>query len=262
MLNSITFDGLRKFIGSLIHLVLGERILLPNYLSKGTEASELINRMIQLRNFKGRYLEVGVENGLTFEAIQLRHKVGVDPHPRFRVTHLTPWVKFHKLTSDVFFDLNKQSFDIVYLDGLHTAEQTLRDLHSALKKLNRGGAIIIDDTVPNDQYSALPDQNETYRLRKLNNSSNDMSWHGDVFKVVNVLQTLKNNNLHVATIVSLQNPKTVVWSDIETPEPFWRPEEYLEALHQKNFKATFMEGIPSSFKPMQMQEFEEIFGKL
>jgi hypothetical protein len=261
MLNSFTFDGLRKFVGSLIQLVLGKRILLPNYLSKGTEASELINQIIQLRNFKGCYLEVGVENGLTFEAIHLRHKVGVDPYPRFRVTRLTPWVKFHKLTSDVFFDLNSQCFDIIYLDGLHTAEQTLRDLHNALKKLNPGGAVVIDDTVPNDEYSALTDQHETYRLRKLNNSSNDMSWHGDVFKVVNILQTLKHTNLHVATIVSLQNPKTVVWSDSENPATFWQPEEYLEALHQKDFKETFVEGIPSSFKPMQIQEFEEIFGK-
>ena len=88
-----------------------------------------------------------------------------------------------------------------------------------------------------------------------------MSWHGDVYKVVNILQNLKHSNLNVATIVSLKNPKTVIWSDSETPAPFWEPEDYLEALHQKDFKATFVGGIPSSFKPMQMQEFDEIFRK-
>jgi hypothetical protein len=262
MSNFNILESIRKVTGTLFHLVLGKRILLPNYLSKGTEASELINRMIQLRNFKGCYLEIGVENGLTLEAIKLKRRVGVDPHPRFRVTYLTPWVKFYKLTSDTFFDLNNQCFDVVYLDGLHTAEQTLCDLHNALKKLNKGGVVVIDDTVPNDEYSALPDQNETYRLRKLNSLSNDMSWHGDVYKVINILQTLKHSNLHVSTITSLQNPKTVIWSDSETPATFWEPTDYFDALHQKDYAETFSIRIPSNFNPMRMQEFEEYFKKL
>lgn len=70
---------MRSLIGKLIRFTTGKRLLLPNYLSKGTEASDLINSLVNLRQFRGRYLEVGVENGLTFESVRLRQRVGVDP---------------------------------------------------------------------------------------------------------------------------------------------------------------------------------------
>jgi len=261
MWNPTSQKLMRRFIGKLMSLALGKRLLLPNCLSRGTEASDLINRIIELRQRGGRYLEVGVENALTFEAVKLRHRVGVDPFPRFSVSFLTPWVKFHKLTSNVFFEANREFFDIIYLDGLHTAEQTLVDLHNSLKKLSKGGVIMIDDTIPIDEFSALPDQNEAYRLRKMIGNSDDMSWHGDVYKVINVINQFKQKNLNIATITTLKNPKTIIWSDSETTYPNWEPDNFLDVLHARDFKSTFVEGIPESFMPMSQANFEKVFSK-
>ena len=54
-----------------------------------------------------------------------------------------------RLTSDKFFDeFNKNKFDIIFLDGLHTYKQTKKDLINALKVLNKNGVIVLDDFIP------------------------------------------------------------------------------------------------------------------
>jgi hypothetical protein len=250
---------MRSLIGKLIRITTGKRILLPNYLSKGTEASDLINSLVHLRQFRGLYLEVGVENGLTFESVRLRQRVGVDPQPRFRATFLTPWIKFHRLTSDAFFEKNTQFFDIIYLDGLHTAEQTLKDFHNAMKWLSKEGVIVIDDTIPSDMYSAVPNQQEAYRLRREFGNSTNTSWHGDVFKVVNVVSSFMGESLNLATIVSLDNPKTIVWRKTNDSRIDWEPRNFFEKLDQMDYETTFSHGIPSNFRPIKWNQFERLF---
>src|SRR5688500_4514432 len=74
------------------------------------------------------YLEIGLGNGGTFDGVKVSKKVGVDPHP------WSPAVKdlqtVHLMTSDEYFSRNwchGTRFDLILLDGLHTAEQTYRD---------------------------------------------------------------------------------------------------------------------------------------
>ena len=51
----------------------------------------------------------------------------------------------YKSTSDSFFDKNQNSFDIIYIDGLHRYHQVKKDLNNALKYLKEDGIIICDD---------------------------------------------------------------------------------------------------------------------
>ena len=50
-------------------------------------------------------------------------------------------IKF-KTKSDDFFIKNKEDFDIIYVDGLHTYNQVKKDLINALKALKSDGIII------------------------------------------------------------------------------------------------------------------------
>lgn len=65
------------------------------------------------------------------------------------------------MESDTYFSslAPEVTFDIVFLDGLHTFEQTKADLFNALRHVPRG-VILIDDTVPEDETAALHDLDE------------------------------------------------------------------------------------------------------
>ena len=46
------------------------------------------------------------------------------------------------MTSDEFFNNHKNYFDIIFLDGLHTYEQTIKDINNSLKYLNKNGVVL------------------------------------------------------------------------------------------------------------------------
>ena len=52
------------------------------------------------------------------------------------------------LISDL--NLNKESFDCVFIDGLHTYNQVKKDIHNSLKYLNINGIIMLHDCLPNN----------------------------------------------------------------------------------------------------------------
>ncbi len=53
--------------------------------------------------------------------------------------------QMHKGTSDSFFKKNKDTFDVIYIDGSHEADQVYRDLRNSWNSLNLDGIIICDD---------------------------------------------------------------------------------------------------------------------
>ena len=144
---------------------------------------ERLNRIAEIVGAK-RYLEVGVFEGHTFRALDFDLMVGVDPSFAFDVTPFASTKRvFCHQTSDAFFETSDHApFDLIYLDGLHTFQQTLRDFMWSMKFAHARTVWLLDDTVPNDPFSALPDQARCYRIRhSLGNP--DWSWMGDVFKV-------------------------------------------------------------------------------
>lgn len=101
---------------------------------------EIINELIKKHNYKS-YLEIGTQFGNCFEQIAVDYKVCVDPEKRYE--HLT-----HTMTSDDFFAQNKETFDIIFVDGLHLEEQSTVDIYNSLKILNPGGVIVVHDCLP------------------------------------------------------------------------------------------------------------------
>jgi len=90
------------------------------------------------------------------------------------------------MKSDHFFSINTDTYDLIFIDGLHEANQVLRDVENSLKILNKGGTILIHDCNP---------RTEQYQYR-LDNPKLDMTlWTGDVWKAIVILRL--NTNLEV-----------------------------------------------------------------
>jgi hypothetical protein len=105
---------------------------------------DILNRIaahIQAR----RYLEIGVQTGASFHAVNVAEKVGVDPDPNAKAT-------FCMTSDDYFASLDPldpaQQFDLVFVDGLHVREQAARDVRNALAHLSPRGAIVMHDCSP------------------------------------------------------------------------------------------------------------------
>ena len=123
--------------------------------------SNLINYLIGLYGYKS-YLEIGVNNGENFEKIECSYKVGVDPSNNYdKVTF--------NITSDDFFAQNKDTFDIIFVDGSHISDQAIIDIKSSLEVLNPKGTIVMHDCLPPHEGAQLQEQTQDH-------------WNGDVWK--------------------------------------------------------------------------------
>lgn len=101
---------------------------------------DIINFLIKKFGYK-KYLEIGVQNSAgNFSKVNAEYKIGIDPDPLANATYTLP--------SDTFFDINKEEFDIILIDGLHEHKQVYRDIENSLKILSKGGTIIMHDCNP------------------------------------------------------------------------------------------------------------------
>lgn len=105
--------------------------------------TEIINGLIKKHGYLS-YLEIGVDNGLNFNRIQLYDKTGVDPNPVVKELVQT----INTMTSDEFFKTNERKFDIIFIDGLHHAKQVYTDIVNALSVLSENGTIVCHDMNP------------------------------------------------------------------------------------------------------------------
>ena len=127
-----------------------------------------------------RYLEIGVGHGFSLAlAAAPTQTFGVDPNPRVSSKIKNPDTKIFVGESDAFFAqlgaLPKHVvFDLVFVDGLHHFEQTLRDIHNAEKHSHRDTLICCHDIHPIHAKAA--------NRQRINNH-----WAGDVWKILPVL---------------------------------------------------------------------------
>lgn len=137
----------------------------------------------ELRRFrKPRYLEIGVNTGVLFLHVRAARKVGVDPEarvPRWKwCAHPNSLVRgsFFRTTSDRFFDALDPGhrFDVVFVDGDHRFEQSLRDVENALAHLSDDGVVLVHDVSPPSAGSASRDPADAA----------GGSWCGDVWKSI------------------------------------------------------------------------------
>jgi hypothetical protein len=170
---------------------------------------------------KPRYLEVGVSKGTTFHHVDARFKVAVDPRFQFdwqsEQAARGPRTQYHPVTSDVYFGSiiePKQEFDVIYLDGLHTFEQTLRDFTNAVDHLADGGVIVVDDVKPSSYHASLPDPRSYQKLRQYVGDER-RAWMGDVYKLVWFIDTFYPA-MSYATIAN-NHGQAVVWRERRDP---------------------------------------------
>jgi hypothetical protein len=126
-----------------------------------------INEIIAEQGFVN-YLEIGTAANLNFNAINCVEKTGVEPSLEIGlenqgVHNIFPW------DSDTFFKENTDKFDIVFIDGDHSALQVERDIINAWNCLHKGGVIILHDVnPPTKEHQVMPRQ--------------QLSWTGDVWR--------------------------------------------------------------------------------
>jgi hypothetical protein len=109
---------------------------------------DIINALIKKNGYK-TYSEIGTQYGTCFTKVLVEHKECVDPEKVF--DGLT-----HVMTSDEYFAQNTKTFDIIFIDGLHTEAQTRTDILNALNVLNPGGTIVAHDCLPDSREATAP----------------------------------------------------------------------------------------------------------
>ena len=141
------------------------------YINVETNRVGIINSLIEKHNYK-TYLEIGVRNPedcLNHINCDLKH--GVDPgiEGNYPVTF--------NMTSDEFFKINKSTYDIIFIDGLHIDEQVERDIINSLSILNKNGSIVLHDCNPPQIYHAREDYTDHSTLAR-------WDWNGTVWKAI------------------------------------------------------------------------------
>lgn len=221
----------------------------------GAWAARRINQLLSLPGHPARYLEIGLGEGRTIERVQADARWGVDPAPRFSLTALPDGVRIFTGTSDEFFRaaVPAQPFGVIYIDGLHHFEQTYRDLLNSLCHVAPGGSILIDDTVPCDEVSGIPDQAQSLR-RRAELGLAGTPWHGDVWKVVLAIAT-RHPDLEFRTMIGSGNPQTLVWRAPGVPlTPAPAADADLERIAATSYSAMLGAGVPPLFRPATEDE--------
>lgn len=129
--------------------------------------TDLLNHLATKYNLKS-YLEIGVQDPKqNFDKIVCEDKWSVDPDPKANASFI--------MTSDQFFTLYfiapLSKYDLIFIDGLHHAEQVKKDFENALRVLSPNGFIVLHDCNPlKEEHTIVPRPTPTGH------------WNGDVYK--------------------------------------------------------------------------------
>lgn len=195
------------------------------------------------------YLEIGIENANTFVNVHAEKKIGVDPFPLRRPPLHDHKMFIHPTTSENFFRQNSTLFDLVFIDGLHTYEQTYEDILNSINSSSEECLILVDDVIPSDKYAALRSQLECQVLKHKNGITNNY-WMGDVFKLLPLLSNF-HNELRWSTIFEEnENPQLLLWRspDMRHIVPRSMLREFREIESNFSFTEVFQHGIPEYFR--------------
>lgn len=202
---------------------------------------------------KPTYLEVGVSKGLTFHSVTAHKKIAVDPKFIFDVHEAkrlsgAEHTEYHEVTSDHYFGnvaRADEKFHVIFLDGLHTFEQTLRDLINALNCIHADGIIIIDDVLPTSYHASLPDQRISVAVRS-HLKDNDPSWMGDVYKLVFFVQSFFQQHSYATT--SDNHGQLVIWPERRAPDKL--VERNIEYFSKLEFTETIISRTAFNLMPL------------
>ncbi|RYG19621.1 MAG: class I SAM-dependent methyltransferase [Chitinophagaceae bacterium] len=145
-----------RFVNDPFHIEAQEKTKAER--SKEPKRTDIINYLLSLFNRQTTYLEIGVRNpDFNYTHIKADNKYSVDPGVEFKENPVD-----FKVTSDEFFaslDMGKIlskniKFDVIFVDGLHLAEQVDRDILNSLRYIKEDGFIVLHDCNPPTEWHA------------------------------------------------------------------------------------------------------------
>lgn len=148
-------------------------------LLKGPKRTEIINFLLSTRKGETRYLEIGVRNpDKNYNQIIACEKYSVDPGLEYDENPVD-----FKMTSDKFYELLSDNkilssniqFDVIFIDGLHLADQVDRDIINSIRFVKSDGFIVLHDCNPPTEWHAR----ENYYYR---NTPAGVYWNGSTWK--------------------------------------------------------------------------------
>lgn len=148
--------------------------------------TDIINFLFRnVLGYKKAYLEIGLNvPDWNYYNVFSANKECVDPYEdETFVTDedykkdVVDKVLTYKMTSDEFFAKNTKKYDLVFIDGLHIADQVRRDIINSYNCLNPGGYIVIHDCLP---------PREECQLETINRHLIDemLGWNGSTWKAI------------------------------------------------------------------------------
>jgi hypothetical protein len=210
-------------------------------------------------------LEIGVRYGDNFYPIKARHKIAVDPNFEFSKRERVKWAfknpyniaaKYYKLRSESYFANTKNTYptDVVFIDGLHTYQQTLIDVNNSLSNLNENGVIVMHDCNPPHETAAYPADSFDHAA-SLNLPGWTGEWCGDVWKTILHMRSSRKDlrifvlncdyGLGIITRGEADNCLTLSEHDIDkmTYDEFSRNRNSLLNLKDENYIFNFLKTI-------------------
>lgn len=210
----------------------GGRFVSDEFILKGKELNriesekrpfryDVINFLLSSLNRETIYLEVGVRNPEdNYDRIISSTKYSVDPGIEFKENPVD-----FKLTSDAFFEglstgkfLSADvKFDLIFIDGLHLADQVDRDIDNALKFIKDDGYVVLHDCNPPTEFHAR----ETHHFEI---SPAGQNWNGTTWKAF--LKTRYRTDVFSCCIdtdwgVGIISPQLVLGPQPTIPNPFY-----------------------------------------
>jgi hypothetical protein len=146
-------------------------VLVRQQLDSPLKRHHVINYLIRKYDYKS-YLEIGTAHLECFNNVHAVSKVGIDPNINYQNV---PDVKgtLINVESDIFFSglETDEKFDIIFIDGDHSAKQVVKDIVNALNHLKPNGVLLLHDCIPCNAAMQTSER-ET------------IAWTGDVWKAM------------------------------------------------------------------------------
>ena len=235
-----------------------------NHLPYNTKFDERHHIINSLTKPEDKYLEIGVEYGITYKNVHFKNKVGVDPDPKCDLPGI------EKYTSDDYFDTlsnnkgnknnnkgsnNKDSknknkgsnnktnnsnnnsqttFDVAFIDGMHHSDYVLKDVNNTIQHLAENGCLFIDDILPLNYNEQLKIPIKHYYENGILKYGEE--WTGDVWKLVYHLLLKYRGHFKFCYFYNI-NYRGVLYLQIK--EKFQIPEKEMEQINGYEYFSCF-----------------------